>query len=350
MDLCAPAPSRCTPLASIDSRLQQGLMRFSEGTRPWQRLPLWAEFLIKCGFAWGDEAPDVRRISIVSMPCDSAGAGLVALGAMRRRLALCDANDSGSHFRRIERLAAQGAGQTVLRHENIRGRFLVRGRDSRGIIWVEREIPSGAGASNQNGPPRIAILPGSAKAWSFDGEPPVEVVEGDEAPYGPFYDALVEGTFAVIGTNLRRSDSGICLAGRTTGETVSRSITAAIRFEIGDRAADLSQLLTIHSWSPATISRITFLNTRTDHLDRRADAPRVVVADGDSAFLKVIDAPEFRYSDVVGVIHRAVERDRLEAIGDKLAALGQWYIQDTGFLERIQPVPAQITALRLRRR
>ena len=39
------------------------------------------------------------------MPCESAAAGLVALGAMRRRLAVDDANDSLAHFQRIERLA-----------------------------------------------------------------------------------------------------------------------------------------------------------------------------------------------------------------------------------------------------
>jgi len=84
---------------------------------------------------------------------------------------------------------------------------------------------------------------------------------------------------------------------------------AALRFESHGHIADLGQLLTVHRWSPDTVSRVTFFNSRTSQLDRSAGATDLVVADGDLAFLKVLEAPEFRHSDVVGVIHRAVERD-----------------------------------------
>src|ERR1700693_5478176 len=76
-------------------------MRFSEADAAWQTVPPWADFLVRCGFAWADSR-DRRRIGIVSMPCESAGAGLVTLGAIRRRLTLDDANDALSHFERIE--------------------------------------------------------------------------------------------------------------------------------------------------------------------------------------------------------------------------------------------------------
>ena len=125
-DFCAPALPCLDCVAPNDHGLQQVLMQFSEADAAWQRLPQWAEFLIKVGFALADETPDCRRIRVVSMPCDSAGAGLLALGAMRRRLALADANDLQSHFQRIERLAIQGAVQTVLRHEKDRGRSSLR--------------------------------------------------------------------------------------------------------------------------------------------------------------------------------------------------------------------------------
>ncbi len=72
---------------------------------------------------------------------------------------------------------------------------------------------------------------------------------------------------------------------------------------------------------------------------------------GDTAFLRAIDAPEFRDSDVVGVIHRTVERDRLESIGTKLADLSQqWYAPDAEMLDRISPAPTGITVLVLKRR
>jgi hypothetical protein len=71
------------------------------------------------------------------------------------------------------------------------------------------------------------------------------------------------------------------------------------------------------------------------------------VADGDAAFLKVLDSSEFSSSDVVGVIHRAVARESLEAIGFKLSSLTQWYEpeDDQGI-----PPPVGITVSTMRQR
>ena len=99
------------------------------------------------------------------------------------------------------------------------------------------------------------------------------------------------------------------------------------------RAAEraiFSELLTIQAWSPGLISRVTFFNARTRKLDRTTGIPQVVIADGDQAFLKVIETEAFRNVDVVGVIHRTMERNRLEAVGNRMADLSQqWYSPDT---------------------
>ena len=89
-------------------------------------------------------------------------------------------------------------------------------------------------------------------------------------------------------------------------------------------------------------SRVTFFNSRARQLDRNTGSTSLVVADGDSAFLRAIDAREFQQSDVVGVIHRTVERDRLESIGTKLADLSQWYVPDGNVLDPV-PQPRGIT-------
>ena len=81
-------------------------------------------------------------------------------------------------------------------------------------------------------------------------------------------------------------------------------------------------------------------------LDRNTGLTRLVVADGDAAFLKVVDAKEFASSDVIGVVHRTIARENLEAIGIKLSSLRQWYVPDP----TTEPLlPAGITVLTLRR-
>ena len=76
-------------------------MNFSEAHEPWRSVPEWADFLIEFGFAWLAPTLAARRIAVVSMPCDSAAAGLIALGAMRKCLELDDANDVASHYQRL---------------------------------------------------------------------------------------------------------------------------------------------------------------------------------------------------------------------------------------------------------
>lgn len=325
-------------------------MRFSEADAPWQMLPSWADYLIRCGFAWGDHR-DRRRIGIVSMPCESAGAGLVTLGAIRYRLTLAEANDALSHFERIERLAARRDCETYVRHHTMRGRFRLDGKDERGWVWARQEQRGTAETSTQSGPPRVSIHVANANEWQLEREAPAETAQGAGLPHGRFYEELIEGAAPPMDANLRRSDSAICLAGRLAGESVSMGAFSAIRFEIQDEVADLAGLLTVHRWSPDTVSRVTFFNSRTRQLDRNAGFTSLVVADGDSAFLRAIDAPEFKESDVVGIIHRAVERDRLELIGTKLADLSQWYVSDGEMLDRVPlPLPSGITVSVLQRR
>jgi hypothetical protein len=323
-------------------------MRFSEADGPWQPIPLWVDFLIRCGFAWA-KRHETRKIIVISMPCESGGAALVALGALRRRLALDDANDSLSHFQRIEKLAARRDNETVLQHKAMKGRFRLDGRDKQGIVWARQEVTTISDNPAKAGPVRRIIIPSNAHEWKFEREAPTQVVDGAGLPYGAFYQHMVEGAPALLESNLRQSDSAICLASRVTGGSVSRSFFAAMSFGIDGQQADAAQLLTIHKWSPDTISRVTFFNSRTGELDRNAGSVDMVIADGDGAFLKVLD--EFPQSDIVGVIHRTAERDKLEAIGTRLAALSQqWYAPDADILNGLPPAPTGITIGAYKRR
>jgi len=274
------------------------------------------------------------------MPCDSAAVGLVALGAMRRRLELDGADDLGSHFQRIESLALKGDSDTLLRWRDQAGRYVLDGKDDDGMVWAKlvsstRRI-------------RRTITRDTAADWRFDGEPPVRALAGDHLRHGQHYVELVEGAGVAIG-NLGLSDSAICLAGRVTGEVSTYEVLARVRFETKGCVADLAQLLTLHGCSPGSVSRVSFFNARTGQMDRVTPA-RLVVADGDASFLKVIDRPEFEQSDIIGVCHRIVDRDRLEQLGSRLAGLDQWYASDAESMGRLPALPRGITVSMLRQR
>ena len=347
------AIARREDVPAIVCRSPEQSLLFSEADSPWQAFPRWANFLIRCGYACAGSDASSRRIGLISMPCESAAAAVVALGAMRRRLTLAQANDLTSHYQRLDRHVACAENElvpTFLRNNKYRGRFRLDGKDKDGVIWVRSEAGSSRAFSNhQRLMKGFAILPQSACDWYFDGEAPVQALQGAELPYAELYQALLEDG-AVIRSNLRQSDSAICLAGRVAGESVSKAVFEGVRFKQGSYSAELTKLLAVQDWSPGTISRVTFFNTRTQQLDRNTGLTRLVIADGDIAFLRLLERTEFKSSDVLGVIHRTVDRERLEALGFKIAGLQQWYSPDLGMQGCIPPAPPGITILLLRRK
>ena len=58
-------------------------------------------------------------------------------------------------------------------------------------------------------------------------------------------------------------------------------------------------------------------------IDTNAISPALVIADGDASFLKVLARTEFQHSDIIGVFHRTIDRDRLELLGNRMIGLRQ---------------------------
>ena len=316
-------------------------MEFSEANAEWRPVPDWASFLIQFGFRWLGLARSSRRIAVVSMPSDSAAAGLITLGAMRKCLELNDANDIGSHFQRILELSRKAVPSIHLRYRKHRDLFVLEPVDGQGYAWARNSREPGH---------RIRINRSCALDWRFSGEPPVVTLNGDKLPNPEFYEQLVANGGAIQPSNLTRSDSGVCLAGRSVGELGTRRCIADVRFRENGYQTDLSQLLTVQNWMPGTVSRVVFFNARTEEFDRGSGRPQLIVADGDVSFLRIVSRQEFGDSDVVGVIHRTMERDKLEAIGVKLANLRQFYDPDSDALAALPPALRGITVSILKRR
>lgn len=315
-------------------------MLFSEETSEWKQIPEWVTFLLRLGFGWPSELSARRRIALVSMPCDSAAAGLIALGAFIRDLGIEGTNDVGQHFDSLLRYAQQYLGRccdcTVRCKPELQGcgyvseatgrirstakppkRYFVEGFS----LVDDRHIKFRNGGT-------IKLYSAGATNYYIDGDPPPIIRNESGALSSEVYAQIVENA-NIRRENIGKSYSGLCYAGRIAGESASRAICASIRLKVQNVEYRLSDLLTIHGWSSSTsISRANFYNTRTERFDREASVPTLVVADGDEGFLKILSHPRFQRSDVIGVIHKAVDRERLEAVGTRLEGLRQWYVDD----------------------
>lgn len=310
-------------------------MQQSELDEPWRAVSRWVQFMIGMGFNWPAISDGSRRIGILSMPCDSPAAALVALGAMRLRLSMPTANDVASHYERLRGLATSPGTPVPLRWAQKKAsKFLIDKIDSNGHLWA-KEVKSPTNF-------RKMIIQNGAQDWWVDGEPQVQVLDkawNARLPFRSIYDDLIQSSDSVLTSNLAQSDSGICFAGRPTGQAATMRMASSIKFRSGHEIADASQLLSIFGWSNSKVSRVTFFNSRTEKADRSSVPPNIVVADGDASFLKAVDHKLFKNIDILGVFHRTLERERLETLGQKVSDLAQWYEPDTAFLSALTPPP-----------
>lgn len=232
-------------------------------------MPRWARFLVDFGYKWLIEASPLRRIALISMPCDSAAAGLVALGSMIRNLTNPKANDVDGHYDSLRRFAIQYL--TSCRDCDLRCDPLSKGcghkSEASGRInklnekkKIKRYVVSsertdlgkeeiwffGDGANHW-------LNPKYAADWWIEGEPPPQLDDNISALPEVVYAEIVDGAL-IIPENLRRSFSGLCLAGRSAGESATRDSYASVRLRVGDLEYGLHELLTVYQWHQQPIS------------------------------------------------------------------------------------------------
>lgn len=340
--------------------MSRGISYFAENNGDWQLIPEWVNFFIRFGFCWGRREYEGRRIALVSMPCASPGAGLIALGTMISDLGKEQANDMGTHNDLLFSYAQQyldhckrcslkecdpivrGCGFDSKSHGLIRS---VRLKNHIYMVSEETDFDEKKLVLFDKRNPSATIEPSPEHAINLyvDGQPPAISSSEETGLQESAYQGLIKDA-KIYPSNLRKSYSGLVLAGRAKGGSDTRAAYESVHFCNDTESYTLADLLAIHEWTDSKVSRTVFFNVRTEVLDHAAAQPKLVVADGDTSFLKSIDT--FKKSDVIGVIDRSLDRDRLEMIGQKVAALKSWYQPDTQLLELLPtPVPGITVAI-----
>lgn len=333
---------------------------FSEERDSWEEMPEWASFLLKLGFSWPRGNADSRRIALVSMPCDSAAAGLITLGAMVRDLTIAESNDVDGHYEKLLKYAYQylksckqcdivcdpvlkncgyiKRASGKLRSTQLRGTVEISDQtdfDKGEIKWIIRD-----GRRNH-----CIETPTSsyAKTYFLEDESPVQWNQpGCELSAKPYHSLFKN--CKILTENLTNSFSGLCLAGRALGKDATQEVYSCIKIKSSvheNEEFSLDRLLTVQGWSNGGVSRVAFYNPRMDSLDRHIARPRLVVADGVTAFLKARNKDIFQNSDIIGVYERCIDREDLEALREAITT-SQWYEADEDQLLALPTNPAGI--------
>ena len=317
---------------------------FSENGGAGTPLPNWARAFIALGYSWR-VAAGTRRIAFVSTPCESPAAGLIALGAVLRRLEEPSADDLSGHLSRLLDLTPETAGGVILRHRLRTNRTYEVVRDEKGTIQFQER--------NKTEPARYRLLESNASNWYFDGEPPVEAHRGARLPHAALYEALLPINNGLRRENLRHTDSYVVLAGRSGGRSVTEGILSAVQLRTAAGEASLSELLAVHGWQPRNVSRVRYFNPRSgagSPFDRSGSPPGLVIVDGPGAFEAVRACRETDHADIVAVVPRTVDPDQLEAIAVSAGNLTQWYELEADPAGHLPPLPTGVEIVTLRRR
>lgn len=293
---------------------------FKEPEGEWhENAPAWVEALMRFGHDLAVPSDQRHRFFLISMPCDSPAAGLVALGAMRRFLSL---KQDG-----VREWLASGRDSNLVYRD---GRYRFVGDADDGKVVLEEIVRKDYRRSLAR--PRTPMtITTDIRNLRFEDDVFFEVSPDDQLPNTSIYEGLVDGAPVIRGENLRQSDFGICLAGRRRGLRITRELMEKTFFCDGHSPTSLAALLSLVDGSLDVVSRTTLFNTRTGRMDRYCPRPKIVVADGIDAFLTVLGEKQkkqinqFYSSVVVGIVDLTAKREKLELLRDKVSNLLQWY-------------------------
>ncbi|MBK6486130.1 MAG: hypothetical protein IPF98_04495 [Gemmatimonadetes bacterium] len=322
------------PLGSADD--EGGDLEVAEEGHEWAAVPPWVTYFVSVGHALPDDGR--RRVAVVSTPCASVAAGLMALGSLLRRLGEPNANDLEAHLRRLRSL--RPGPKPILRYRATPGLYHVSRRDDTGEVWFSR-----VGKEE-----RKLLLDYHASDWFFDGESPIEGGVGEGVSWEPIYRQLLPYGASLDSSNLRSTDSTVVLCGRATGKSDAERSLGTVSIRLGGTQAALSDLLTVQ-WreSARTVSRVRFLNQRADEankFDRDGSAPRIVVADGADALSFCLDYEPCEDASIIAAIPRTSDLQKLESAATSLSRLKAWYELDPVVESRFPKAPSGV-ALRV---
>lgn len=309
-------------------------MRYFEPNKLYDEIPRWVAVALGIGFRWGQS--NTRRIGMLSMPCDSEAAGLVALGALRRDLERRTANHLDTHFdllvkRCLKRDSSQILNENSdwdLRHiDNTYWRFVeydtktdaivVEDAKHRGI--VKRK---GKRVSNPHGVCHRYLMRSSALEWQLRGFPVPKSIKNVKSLDYFDYQNFPICAGDVLRENLSCSYEGLVLVGSGAArDSQYMQKFYSTGFSIDGRRLCLGDLLTLHQDSQH-IKRLRFLNERNEEIKELYPA-NLVIADGINALLRAYEL--FSDSDIIGVCSRDSTSEAIMQLKDFLNDKARYY-------------------------
>ena len=321
-------------------------MEISEDAgQTWREMPPWVRYFLDLGHKWPRRVSGPgRTIRIISMPIKTPAAGLIALGAVAADLKNPSANDKERHYDSLLAYARQflHACKTckmrcrpdlrkcgyayestgILRHKDRpRSKLYVSSQtDFAAKVLRLSAKPDGSGALTT-----IEEAEWTHNYYEDEGVPLLLARSAGSMPIETVRDLFPGDVLSA--SNLTASYSSLCLAGGAAGQTAMQGELAAFQFGSNSRKS-LASLLPINGWDNGAteLGRLVYFNTRgRGAFGQPINNPNLVIADGMDAFASVLSEKKLKGADVIALVSRVHERDKMEEFGALVEGQSQWY-------------------------
>ena len=317
-------------------------MQYFEVDTLYDAAPAWVAAVLGLGYRWRLGNSKARRIGLLSMPCESEAAGLIALGALRSDLERTTANHVDTHFDHLlrtccERIAARMRGEDssedaawdvrnavddtlwcyVAYDGDLDAIVLERAKHRPVVKLKGKRVPNPHGACTRY------IMRSNVIDWQLRDCPLPQLPQDGKALELSAYSDLPGCIGPIQDVNMRRSYDGLVLVGQGAARdsTYMQKFYAA-GFASAGSQRPLADLLTLHHSERNYIRRLRFLNERV-HRDEASHAAWLVVADGITATLCAEKL--FPTSDIIGVCNRDASVEVILQLKDWLNGIIRYY-------------------------
>lgn len=320
-------------------------------------VPAWADWFLELGLNFPDRETETKRsIVLITTPCDTPAAGLIALGVVLRDLAREAATDEAGNTAAIRSWARQylehcrsclhkcrppvarcgyaTEASGVIHAPPRRGRqratkLQVDSFSDEALVLIDSH-----GCRNFYSPTDSRYMSLRPDGWPLAATPENRPRIADHSF------AQLKPTWSPVALNLQRSYSGACLVGRRAGRDATREVLDAAGFILAGQQYPLSKMLTLADWGDDSVSRLRYVNTRGGacHFDRTGPNPEIAIVDGAAEFAVALGCPQLRESTMIAVVSRDSAQDNLELAAQSLHEAGDRYTQVApGYFESPPP-------------
>lgn len=340
-------------------------MKFFEESKLWDEVPAWVSQAIMIGYKLRKTTTKKRTLFLLSIPCNTQTASLIALGALRCDLEDPAANTSDNHFDSMikscvqppkKRNKSQTSSHWDVRHISEDTTWLFDSYDPqsesislRKSKYRQKIKQGGKRVKNPNGQCKRYILRNNALQWQMRDQPISELVLSEnELLDESVYEALGNFSAPIFKKNLVRSHDGLLIV--TKGSSISSKYVTGLNhigFEIKGTPYSLAQLLTLKTDNKKEIKRLRLLNENALQ-EEACYTPKLIIADGINAMLKA--EPEFPSSNIVAICNRSGSAQSIDQFRNWLGAKERYYStrDSAGFL--LSPLPQGVILRTLERK